>query len=441
MLGIDLACQSWADNGSALLTFGGVPSAWRVCEVGIVRWPDAPLSPATMARAIDEFAIAHGVQAVSIDGPQGWRSPLAGSRAGVGRLCEYEARTPGKTGEFETTYPGNYAGWVRFSIAVFEELLSLGRATLANEPEAALPMSVSDAGRYVLLECFPTSTWRCSGLVPLPGHRNAPPDVVEDHAAKLRDRYGLPATAITRHHDNLQAVVAALPAAALVGGPCEAISRGQPGVPQAALGDTPEHWVEGIIWDARPREVIKPAMRPGSQPCTPGDVTPGGATTVDEEDAKNLILPDERDAASEEVLERGVLLFQKLVQCANAGHSLGIGYADFVRWVYDVDDYAKVAGEKYLPSHSGYVVRLAQHITEAAGGRQKVTKNGVTIESGMDSFIWQKSGNHDRSPKAWESRWSPLPYTRGDWLKVFPHGNRKLLDLAHRGDPLCPEGT
>ena len=197
VLGIDLACRSWAHNGSALLTFGGMPSAWRVCEVGVVRWPDAPLSPAAMARAIDEFAIAHGVRAVSIDGPQGWRSPLAGARPGVGRLCEYQARTPGKTGEFEATYPGNYLGWVRFSIAVFEELMSLGRGTLANEQEVALPIRLPDARKYVLLECFPTSTWRCSGLVPLPGHRKAPPDVVELHA-KARAR---PIRAPGRGHD------------------------------------------------------------------------------------------------------------------------------------------------------------------------------------------------------------------------------------------------
>ena len=330
VLGIDLACRSWADNGSALLAFGGVPSAWSLCEVGAIRWPKAPLSPAAMARAIDAFAIAHGVGAVSIDGPQGWRSPLAGARRGVGRLCENEARTPGKTGKFETTYPGNYVGWVRFSIAVFQELLSLGRATLANDPEAAMLMSPAGPGRYVLLQCFPTSTWRCSGLVPLPGHRNAPPVVVERHAAAMCDRFGLPAAAMTRHHDNLQAIVAALPAAALLDGPCKAIPRGQPGFRQAALGDCPEHRVEGIIWDARPREGGETAMRSGSQPCTPGDLLPSCGTTA-KDDASNPILPDDRDAASEEVLERGVLLFQKLAQCANAGHSLGIGYADFVR--------------------------------------------------------------------------------------------------------------
>jgi hypothetical protein len=265
VLGIDLACRSWADNGSALLSFGRMPSAWLSADLGIISWPNAPLTPANMARAIDEFAIERGVRAVSIDGPQGWRSPLAGTRRGVGRLCEYEARTPGKTGEYERTYPANYAGWVRFSIAVFEELLSLGTAFLANEPGSAVPMSVSDPTRYVLLECFPTSTWRCSGLVPLPRHSNATPDAVETHANQLRGRYGLPAGSVTGHHDNLQALVAALPAAALLGGPCEAVPRGQPGALQAASGNIPEHWVEGIIWDARPRRIKQAGRQAGAQ--------------------------------------------------------------------------------------------------------------------------------------------------------------------------------
>src|SRR4051794_30534510 len=67
VLGIDLACKSWADNGSARLTFGGTPSAWRECQPGCVRWPDATLTPAAMARALDAYATAHGIRAISID--------------------------------------------------------------------------------------------------------------------------------------------------------------------------------------------------------------------------------------------------------------------------------------------------------------------------------------------------------------------------------------
>lgn len=443
VLGIDLACKSWADNGSALLSFvvGGEPD-WRECRPGAVVWPAGPLSPEAMAQAVDEFATARGVSAVSIDGPQGWRSPEAGPRLGVGRWCEFQARTPGKTGEYGNTYPGNYAGWVRFSIEVFDQLVTLGRAVLVNETEAgAAPLPALEPGRYYLLECFPTSTWRSSGLGPLPGHRKAPPDVVERYAATLVDRFGLPAGTSTRHHDDLQAVVAALPAAALLGGPCGAVPRGQLGVRQLAFGDAPDHWVEGLIWDACPRGVAATAPRLAARADAIQE-DPAGETTGPEEeagDAANPILPDERDPAGEEVIERGVLLFRELVRCANAGHSLGIGYADFVRWVHGSRSYVDVAGRTYVASHSGFVIRLAQQVTESAGGRMEVSRDGVRIACGMDTFIWPLARGHDRSTKAWESRWVRPPYTREDWQKVFPDGTRRLVNPDRHSIPLCPE--
>ena len=104
-----------------------------------------------------------------------------GNRRGVGRRCEYEARTPGKTGEYGKTYPGNYAGWTRFSIEVFQGLLAHGKAFLVNEvPQDSL--TPLDEGTYYLLECFPTSTWHTSGLIPLPGHRRATRAVIQQWA-------------------------------------------------------------------------------------------------------------------------------------------------------------------------------------------------------------------------------------------------------------------
>ena len=83
-----------------------------------------------------------------------------------------------------------------------------------------------DAG-YWLLECLPTSTWRTSGLKPLPGKRNTPPEDVEAFAWWLAAAYQLPAGALTRNHDDLQALVATLPGVALLGGPAKACPRGE----------------------------------------------------------------------------------------------------------------------------------------------------------------------------------------------------------------------
>jgi hypothetical protein len=132
-------------------------------------------------------------------------------------------------------------------ISVFAHLLELGRVQLVNDPASAR-LEPLPAGQYWLLECFPSSTWRAAGLKPLPGHAKAPPPVVAQHAAQLQARFGLPMGALTDHHDHLQAVVAALPAAALLGGPCAPVARGVPAEVVATTAG--EHRVEGIIWDA-----------------------------------------------------------------------------------------------------------------------------------------------------------------------------------------------
>ncbi len=181
VLGIDLACRDWNDIGSALIGF----DRHRFTEAapGAITWPAADLTPSAAAAAIDAFARARDVTAVSIDGPQGWRDPAApGRRKGVGRACEYATRTPGKTGTRGIAYPSTFLRWIQFSIDVFADLLARSDVALLNEPGG--DPTVRQTG-YWLLECFPTSTWRTSGLTALPGHRRAPADVVEEFARRL----------------------------------------------------------------------------------------------------------------------------------------------------------------------------------------------------------------------------------------------------------------
>src|SRR5947209_8257148 len=106
VLGIDLGLQ-WVTTGSATVSFND--GAWLAVETNVIRWPDGNSSAAAMADAIDLFARQHAVGAVSIDGPQGWRDPES-TNAKVGRRSESECATPGKSGEFETSYPKT---WLR----------------------------------------------------------------------------------------------------------------------------------------------------------------------------------------------------------------------------------------------------------------------------------------------------------------------------------------
>ena len=140
-------------------------------------------------------------------------------------------------------YPSTFLRWIRFSISVFAELLSRRDVVLVNDD--ATDIAPRPAG-YWLMECFPTSTWRTSGLEALPGHRRAPAEVVERFARRLVAAYGLPPSAVTADHDDLQAVVSTLPAVGLLGGPARAYARGEPARSVDAV------LVEGIIWDAAP---------------------------------------------------------------------------------------------------------------------------------------------------------------------------------------------
>ncbi len=392
VLGVDLACRSWDDIGSALVAFGD--GRFRRAVPGGVAWPTEELTPAAVARCIDVFARDHDVAAVSIDGPQAWRDPAAPSnRPGVGRACEYETRTPGKTGTRGVACPSTFLRWIRFSIDVFAELLCRPDVALVNDH--AGDIRPRPAG-YWLLECFPTSTWRTSGLEPLPGHRRAPVEVIERFARRLVAAYGLPSSAVTRDHDDLQAVVSTLPAVGLLGGPARACTRGQP---VRSVGGV---LVEGLIWDAAPAG--------------------GAGAPVPVRPAATTLLADDRDVRLEMCIERGVALFRELVRRANAGEAVGISYKGFVEHVHGAPFY-EVRGRPWSQSDTSDVLHLANQITGAVG-RQSVRRGNVVIQAGMDTFIWPKTPPHTRPARAWNGS---LQYSRDEWLFVFPDGTRRLI--------------
>lgn len=231
VLGIDLASATWADNGSAMFEF----DAGRFVSVTTpaIVWPQTALTPASLAASIRDFCAGQDVSAVALDGPQGWRDPLTpSSEPGVGRRCEWRCKTQGKTGVHPRAYPSTQRGWIEFCIEVFD-LLVHGAALFEGRRRRGLH----------LMECFPTSTWRASGLTPLPGKGKKP--ALPPFVRALRRAYRLPPFQV-RSHDDLQAVVAALSAAGAMGGPCSAVAHG---VPARTAGG---HRVEGFIWDANP---------------------------------------------------------------------------------------------------------------------------------------------------------------------------------------------
>lgn len=243
VLGIDLASSKWSANGSAALEFDDAAKVFTRVTAPAFRWPSVPLTPSALASAIDEFARREGVCAVALDGPQGWRDPATppGIR-GVGRRCEYECRTQGKTGIHPQTFPATQRRWIEFCVTVFDELLARPGVVLAD-PSVRAP----SPGGYLVLECFPTSAWRSSGLTPLPAKQKKPD--LAPWVEALAVKYKLPSTSIATH-DDLQAVVASLTAAAAVGGPAVAVPKGVAASPLRDRSGAVLR-VEGYIWDVK----------------------------------------------------------------------------------------------------------------------------------------------------------------------------------------------
>ncbi len=250
VLGIDVASSSWLANGSALISYDD--AGFRDVVPGAIKWPLAPLTPEGLADAIDAYAREKSITAVALDGPQGWRSadtPLG--TPGVGRRCEYECRTQGKTGVYPVTYPRNQRPWIEFSVKLFDALLARHDVVLAESETTA------HASGYAVLECFPTSTWRASGMIPLPGKGKRP--ALAPFIQSLRNAYQLPDFK-TESHDDLQAVVAALAAVAAAGGPALPLRRGV----TAMIADARRN--EGFIWDATPKNGYPPPEAPSPLP-------------------------------------------------------------------------------------------------------------------------------------------------------------------------------
>jgi hypothetical protein len=253
VLGIDVASSSWAANGSALIEFDETTFGRVVAPA--IKWPSEQLTSASLAAAIDAFARDSAIDAIALDGPQGWRDPdTAAGTPGVGRRCEYECRTQGKVGVYPLTYPRNQRLWIEFSIRLFDELLARPGVILAGDT----PVHRSTDG-YVVLECFPTSIWRTSGLKALPA-KGKRPDLAPFCKA-LRDTYGL-AALDPSSHDDLQAVVAALAAVGIAGGPVISVQRGSAAITISDAMGTRR--LEGFIWDAKPRAIGGPVTNGAS---------------------------------------------------------------------------------------------------------------------------------------------------------------------------------
>ncbi|MFO0892831.1 MAG: hypothetical protein U0790_27280 [Isosphaeraceae bacterium] len=125
------------------------------------------------------------------------------------------------------------------------------------------------------------------------------------------------------------------------------------------------------------------------------------------------------------LIERGAELFGFLVEQANRGDSLGVGYAQFACLVHGVDEFREIFDRAFCQADVSYVLSLAHRVT-AAAGRKRVEKNGVVLHVGMDTFIWRSRSPHPRPSRAFKD----TPYTEEEWKRAFPDGTRHLHECV-----------
>jgi hypothetical protein len=139
----------------------------------------------------------------------------------------------------------------------------------------------------------------------------------------------------------------------------------------------------------------------------------------------NPLVLDERKASGKKRIQRGVRLLQHLIELADQGESVGVSYSQFVCLLYGVSRYEQVIARGYARADTPFVMRIAKQVTDANGGRQPVTRYGVTIKVGMDSFLWHKARPHERP----QVSFAYTPYSESEWKVVFPDGARRLLGV------------
>lgn len=137
----------------------------------------------------------------------------------------------------------------------------------------------------------------------------------------------------------------------------------------------------------------------------------------------NPLILNERSASGKKRLRRGVELFRQLVDLANGGESVGVSYSQFVCLLHGVARYEQATRRKYFRADTPLILRIACQVTEAAGGRVPVSRDGVTIQAGMDTFIWRQGRPYPRPQSAFGS----TAYTETAWKTIFPDGFRRLL--------------
>jgi hypothetical protein len=229
VVSVDLAYRDYRDFGMAVLEDRSSGAEYEFLQFAN-NSTQAP-TPHGAAELILDVCGRVGASVVVLDGPQGWKDPSNG--LAHSRLCEKLVNAPGKTGLPGVAKPGNYVGFIAFTIEVFDALQSRGwrRFDPANWR----------LDQLTVIESLPLRAWRSLGLPCLPAKSRATRADMQSHWEELIG-LGIIKGGATPTHDQLQALVAGLGGLGVLAGAPDRYE---------ALGAKPfslvEAWREGYI--------------------------------------------------------------------------------------------------------------------------------------------------------------------------------------------------
>src|SRR5437763_1821310 len=104
-------------------------------------------------------------------------------------------------------------------------------------------------------------------------------------------------------------------------------------------------------------------------------------------------------------------------------------------FLHSARSFRQLTGREYKREDTTDVLAAAVAITARAGGRKKITRDAHSIDAGMDTFIWSSRSPFDRPAAAWKGRLPP-PYSRVEWLTLFPDDFRRLVTAVELDEQL-----
>jgi hypothetical protein len=203
VISVDLAFKRYSDIGIAILNHVGSTIHSQFHKISLPGSPEVGL----LTDYLCVLCADNNAAVLIIDGPQAWKDPDNGLEHS--RICERQLNTQAKTGLPGYVKPANFTPFVRFSIDLFDALISRGWRLFESITMSPPPNTV--------IESYPRSAWSSLGISPLPSKKKARQFDIDGRFDSLKNQFRIECSG-KPNHDELQALVAGLAGIAIESG-------------------------------------------------------------------------------------------------------------------------------------------------------------------------------------------------------------------------------